>query len=64
MKGDFFERIFLRFEKQMLLLAADDVNAETMLIRSSRIICNIFVFLSFFFFIQEFLSIVEAGLRL
>lgn len=62
MKGDFFERIFLRFEKQMLLLAADDVNAETMVIRSSRILCNVFVFP--FFFIQEFSSIVEAGLRL
>lgn len=44
----------------MLLLAADDVNAETMVIRSSRIICNIFVFFFSFFFIQEFLSIVEA----
>lgn len=28
----------------MLLLAADGVNAETMLIRSSRIVCNVFVF--------------------
>lgn len=38
----------------MVLLAADDVNAETMVIRSSRIICNIFVFFFSFFFIQEF----------
>lgn len=33
----------------MLLLAADDVNAETMVIRSSRIVCNTFVFFFFFF---------------
>lgn len=54
MKGDFFERNFLSFEKQMLLLAADDVNAETMVIRSSRIICNGFVFFFLVFLIQEF----------
>lgn len=34
----------------MVLLAADDVNAETMLIRSSRIVCNVFIFFFFFFF--------------
>lgn len=55
LKYKFFEReknqgrigfflFFFRFEKQMLLLAADDVNAETMVIRSSRIVCNVFVF--------------------
>lgn len=61
MKGDFFERIF------SWVLEANasfgDANAETMVIRSSRIICNIFVFFFLFFFIQEF-SIDCRGLRL
>lgn len=46
----------------MLLLAADDVNAETMVIRSSRIVCNVFVFL-FFFSYRSSRSIVEACVR-
>lgn len=55
MKGDFFERNFLRFEKQMLLLATDDVSAETMVIRffSYYMQCLRILFF-FFFFIQEF----------
>lgn len=64
MKGDFFERNFLRFEKQMLLLATDDVSAETMVIRffSYYMQCLRILFFSFFSY-RSSRSNVEAGLR-
>lgn len=48
MKGDFFEKIFLQVREANASFG--DVNAETMVIRSSRIICNVFVFFFFSFF--------------